>query len=305
MENPEGSIEEQSFLKRNLKTIAYIFLILTTVSWGSTFIITRTVIEEVPVFFYLTIRYTVALMGFIPYIFYIKEKINKKVILVGLISGLIYFISITAQTLGLKTTSAGKAGFITGLSTIIAPFLGWIIYKESFRKRVWLAAFISVIGMGFLFLEGEGGISIGDGLVLICAFSFGLFIIYNDKSVKQVNVYFYSIIQLGTIIICCLSFSIILNEPLDQIPFTSGGFWVIILYMGIIATTITFFFQNWSQQYVNPATTAIIFALEPVFAALFGFIFGNEILSPYGIFGSILILIAIFITIFKKKAKKL
>jgi drug/metabolite transporter (DMT)-like permease len=75
--------------------------------------------------------------------------------------------------------------------------------------------------------------------------------------------------------------------------------------MGIIATTITFFFQNWSQQHVNPATTAIIFALEPVFAAIFGFIFGNELLSPFGIFGSILILIAIFLTVVKKKAKNI
>lgn len=304
MENHDVYDKEEPFLKRNIKVIAYMFLVLTTVSWGSTFIITRTVIEDVPVFLYLTLRYSVALMGFLPYIFYIKGKINKKVLLMGFISGLIYFISITTQTLGLKTTTAGKAGFITGLSTIIAPFLGWVLFRESFRKRVWLAAFISVIGMGFLFLEGEGGISVGDGLVLMCAFFFALFIIYNDKSVKQVNIYIFSIIQLGTIIICCFSFSFILNESFTQIPLASWGFWLIILYMGVIATTLTFFFQNWSQQHVNPATTAIIFALEPVFAALFGFIFGNEILSPFGIFGSILIFIAIFITVVKKKAKK-
>jgi drug/metabolite transporter (DMT)-like permease len=157
--------------------------------------------------------------------------------------------------------------------------------------------------MGFLFLEGEAGIILGDILVLICAVFCALFIVYNDKAVKRTNIYLYSIIQLITIDICSFSFSLILGESYTLIPFSSFNFWLIILYMGFVATTLTFFFQNWSQRHVNPATTAIIFALEPVFAALFGFWFGNEVLSPLGIVGSILILIAILITVIKKKAK--
>jgi len=295
--------EKDTFIRRNFNAIAYSFLILTTISWGSTFIITKTVIEEVPLFSYLTLRFIVSLIGFLPCIIYIK-KINKKILLMGFISGLIYFAAITTQTLGLKSTTAGKAGFITGLNTIMVPFLGWIFFRESFKKRVWLAALISVVGMGLLFLEGEAGIIFGDVLVVICAVFCAFFIIYNDRAVNQVNVYLYSIIQLSTISICCFSTSLILNESYSQIPVTSLGFWLIIGYMGIIATTLTFFFQNWSQQHVNPAATAIIFALEPVFAALFGFIFGKEILSPLGITGAVLILLAIFITVIKNKPEK-
>ncbi|TFG00582.1 MAG: DMT family transporter [Promethearchaeota archaeon] len=301
MEINQGKVSKNgSFSEEKIKIIAYILLILTTILWGTTFIITKTVIETVPVFFYLTLRFSIALIGFLPFCIFIK-KINKKIILMGFISGLLYFAAIATQTLGLKTTTAGKGGFITGLNTIIVPFLGGIFFKETFKKRVWVAAFIAVIGMGFLFLEGEAGIIIGDFLVLICAVFCALFIVYNDKAVKVVNVYLFSIIQIITIILCCFIFSFLLGESYNNIPFVSVGFWAIMIYMGLIVTTFTFIFQNWSQQHVNSANTAIIFALEPVFAALFGFLFGNEILSPLGILGSILILIAIFITVFKQK----
>ena len=70
--------------------------------------------------------------------------------------------------------------------------------------------------------------------------------------------------------------------------------------MGIGVMTLTILFQNWSQRYQGPTQTAIIFTLEPVFAALFGFIIGNEILSLLGWIGCGFIFIAIIITVFKK-----
>ncbi|TXT63417.1 MAG: putative DMT superfamily transporter inner membrane protein [Promethearchaeota archaeon] len=284
----------------NKKPLALLLLILTTILWGSTFIITKTIIQDVPIFFYLGMRYSIALVGFAPYIVLLK-KMSKQIILKGFISGVLYFISIATQTIGLETTTAGKAGFITGLNTIMVPFLAYILLKQSFRKKVWLAAIISIIGMAFLFLEGEQGIIVGDIWVLICAFTCALFIIYNDRVVKTVNVYLFSIMQLITIIGFCFFFSFLLNESYNNISFTLD-FWIIMLYMGIIVTTLTFLFQNWSQKHQNSATTAIIFSLEPVFALLFGFLLGGELLSPLGFTGSALILIAIFITVYKNKS---
>lgn len=71
------------------------------------------------------------------------------------------------------------------------------------------------------------------------------------------------------------------------------------IYMGIAVMTLTILFQNWSQQYQGPTTTAIIFTLEPVFAALFGFLIGNEILSLFAWIGCGLIFFAILITVLK------
>ena len=73
------------------------------------------------------------------------------------------------QTLGIQTTTAGKAAFITGLNTIMVPFITWIGFRKVIKKRVWLAVVISISGMVFLLLEGESGIIIGDFLVLLSA----------------------------------------------------------------------------------------------------------------------------------------
>ncbi|MFX1410809.1 MAG: DMT family transporter, partial [Promethearchaeota archaeon] len=260
-------IRDSSFTSNRLKIIATILLILTTLLWGTSFIITKKVTQEIPIFLYLGLRFLIAIIGLFPYFIKIKQ-VNKRIIIWGSITGLIYFLAIVFQTTGLQTTTAGKAAFITGLSTIMVPFIAWIRFRRSLNKRIWIAVFISIIGMAFLLLERETSIIMGDILVLLCAVLYAIFIILNDKYVNLVNVYLYSIIQLIIISILCFGSSFIINETYS---FSSIelGYWVIIIYMGIVVTTGTFIFQNWGQQHQGPAQTAIIFTLEPVFAVLF------------------------------------
>ena len=289
----------------NRSLIAILLLILTTVLWGTSFIITKNITEDVPIFLYLGFRFLIAFLGFAPFFPHIKN-LNKKIFLMGLITGLIYFFGIVFQTFGLQSTTAGKAGFITGLSTVIVPFLTWIGFKKRPHIRIWFAVMLSIVGMAFLLLEGESGLFIGDILVLICALFFALYIVLNDKYVRLVDVYLYSIIQV--LIISASSFicSFILRENYDLLSYQLP-FWVIMTYMGIAVMTLTILFQNWSQQYQGPTKTAIIFTLEPVFAALFGFLIGNEILSVFAWVGFGLIFTAILITVLKanKSEKKI
>jgi drug/metabolite transporter (DMT)-like permease len=278
--------------------IAIFLLILTTVLWGTSFIITKNIIEDVPIFLYLGLRFLIAFFGFIPFFPRLKN-LNKKILLMGCITGLLYFFGILFQTYGLQLNdSAGKTGFVTGLSTIIVPFITWLGYKKRFHLRIWLAVITSVFGMALLLLEGVSGLIIGDLLVLICAFFFAIYIVLNDKYVHLVDVYLYSIIQVFVISISSFISSLILREPYN-LKLLSPPFWIILLYMGIAVMTLTVLFQNWSQQYQGPTTTAIIFTLEPVFAALFGFLIGGEVLSLFAWIGCGLIFCAILITVLK------
>ncbi len=293
--------EEKKYLQYSKnKIIANFLLILTTVLWGTTFIITKNLTQEVPIFLYLGIRFCLAIVGFLPYFIHIK-RINKKIILYGALTGLIYCFAIIFQTFGLQTTTAGKAGFITGLSTIMVPFLTWFWFKKKLKKRVWLAVIISVIGMALLLLEGESGIVVGDFLVLICAVFCAFHIVLTDKFVRLVDVYLYTIVQLTTISLFCFGSSLIFNESYDIIN-VGLPFWLIMIYLGVIVTAGTFIFQNWSQQHQGPSQTAIIFTLEPVFAVIFAsFIIGNETMSIVGWLGCALIFIAILIAVLKNK----
>lgn len=288
----------------NRKLIAIVLLILTTVLWGTSFIITKNLTQDVPIFFYLGLRFLIAFFGFIPFFPHLKN-LNRKIFVMGLVTGLMYFGGIVFQTYGLQsiTTTAGKTGFITGLSTIIVPFLTWIGFKKRPHIRIWFAIILSIAGMAFLLLESESGLFIGDILVLICAFFFAIYIVFNDKYVRLVDVYLYSIIQV--LIISASSFlcSFILGENYDLLSYQLP-FWLIMAYMGIAVMTLTILFQNWSQQYQGPTQTAIIFTLEPVFAALFGFLIGNEILSIFSWVGCGLIFIAIIITVVRSNNTK-
>jgi len=293
-------MEDITKAQGNSKTrlLANILLIVTTLLWGTSFIITKNLTQEVPVFLYLGIRFSIALIGFIPYLVRIK-RINKKIILFGTLTGLLYYFAIVFQTLGIQTTTAGKAAFITGLGTIMVPFITWLGFRKTIKKRVWLAVAISISGMVLLLLEGESSVIIGDLLVLLCAVLYALFIVLNDKYVRIVDVYLYSMVQL--IVISVLSFggSFLLNETYDLMN-VSLSFWLIFIYMGLAVTAGTFFFQNWSQQHQGPTQTAIIFTLEPVFAVIFAsFVFGNETMTPYGWLGCLLVFSAILITVLK------
>ncbi|MFX1496111.1 MAG: DMT family transporter [Promethearchaeota archaeon] len=294
--NKEKSIQDWR------KPFAIVLLILTTVLWGTTFIITKMLTQSIPIFFYLGLRYLIGLLGFIPLFFHFKY-LNKKILSTGILTGIIYYLSMIFQTYGLQTTTAGKAGFITGLSTIMVPFITWIFYKNRVQSRIWVAVLLSVIGMALLLLEGEIRIIIGDILVLGCAVFVAIFIVLNDKNVQIVDVYLYTIVQLITLTISCFLSSLLLGESYNLFT-TQLNFWLIMLYMGFGTTSLTFIFQNWGQKYQGPSQTAIIFTLEPVFAALFGFLLGNEILTTFNWIGMSLIFIAIFITVIKSNSRK-
>jgi len=280
------------------KITANILLISTTILWGTSFIITKTLTQSLPMFFYIGIRFLIAIIGLFPYFIRIK-KFNKKILLLGSLTGLIYYFGIVFQTWGLQTTTAGKTAFITGLSTTMVPFISWIGLKKAIKKRIWVAVIISVLGMAILLLEGASGIIIGDLLVLICAILYAFFVVLNDKYVRIVDVYLYSMVQL--LVICLLSFgsSFLIQEAFD-FGSVDLSFWLTMIYMGIAVTTLTFLFQNWSQQYQGPSQTAIIFTLEPVFAVIFAsFILGNETMTFFGWLGCSLIFIAILIIVLK------
>lgn len=284
-----------------LRLIALLLLIITTILWGSSFIITKIVTKSVPIFLYLGIRFTISLFGFIPFLIHIK-KINRRVLSTGGLTGLIFFLGILFQTYGMQGISAGKTGFISGLSTVIVPFMTWFWIKKQIEKRIWVAVIFSVIGMAFLLLEGESGFIIGDVLVLMCAFFFALFIVLNDKYVKLVDIYLYTMIQLSIVALLSFVSSLLLNESFDFIS-ADLNFWLIMLYLGIVVAALTFIFQNWSQKYVDSTHTAIILTLEPVFAVFFGVLIANETLSLLGWIGCSLIFSAILITSIKNKHK--
>ncbi len=307
-DNIDSAVKEQLVISKRHNIGSLIVLILTNVLWGSSFILTKILTNnQIPIFFYIGLRFTIALLGFLPFVFRLKH-ITKSLLLTSLFTGFLYFFSILFQTYGLQYTTAGKAGFITGLGTVFVPFILFLAFKKPIKKKIWLAVALSIIGMAFLLLEGELILEIspllliGNILVFLCAVLYAFYIVFNDLFVKDNDIYAYTIIQLVVISVMGYIGSFIIGETMN-LSSLEVNYWLVLMYMGLIVTSLTFIFQNWGQRYQNPTVTAIIFTLEPVFAILFGYLIGNEILSISGWIGSILIFCALLLAIPRNKRK--
>lgn len=291
MQNDPDSTSKQRFSE--------FLLILTTIIWGTTFIITKMAISVIPPLFYMGERFLFASLVFLPVLKRFKG-FNLEQLKISLVGGLIFFISNATQTIGMKFTSASNAGFITGLNVILVPVFLAIIFKQKVNKYLWIGVILSIIGIGFLSFRGFESLSLGDPLVLICAIMYAFYIIYIDRNLSKIDIYVFSMVQLlaisGYSFISSSIFEnwgVIFSSGVSSI-FTINNF-LILLYMGAIASSSTIVFQIYGQRHVSPTRCAIIFSLEPVFAGFFAVIIGHEIINFYMIIGASLIFIGIMI----------
>lgn len=291
------------------KALAIILLVVTTILWGSTFIITKNTTEIVPPFFYMTIRFFIAGFAFLIFVSRFKG-LTRYHIKISAIGGLYYFLSNATQTLGLNYTTASKAGFITGLNVIMVPIFLHIFYKHKVNKLLWFGVILATIGTALLTLvkNGPDQISWGDPLIFLCAVLYALYIIYLDNHLCEIDIIAFSSLQMLFVGIYSLLSSFLLDDwsyitsNIEAVIFTPSNI-AILLYMGVIATSGSLLTQFYGQTKVSATKAAIIFALEPVFATLFGIWIGGETLTILTVIGAIFILVGIVISEIKIKRK--
>ena len=282
---------------------ADLLLLSVAIAWGVTFLMVQDAISTTPVYSFLFFRFALAslLMFFIAYKY--LNFINKKTVIYGVILGVFLFSAFATQTFGLAYTQSSIVAFITGLNVICVPFLAYFIFKEKITKNVLLGSFIAVFGLYLLTMSGTLTFEKGEFLTLICAFLFALQIIFTGKFSKEVNVFLLVLFQLITVAILSLIFSLLLEEKTFDISYNYAFFKAVII-TAVFATVYAFLIQTYMQQFTTATKTAIIFAMEPVSAAIFAYITVNESLSATQVFGAILIVFATIIAELQFKKSK-
>lgn len=269
-------------------------LLLVTVGWGASFILTKNSLSEISTFNFLAIRFFLAFA--ISSIIFIRDmiKIDRNTLKYGIILGAILFCSFAFQTMGLCYTSASKSGFITGVNVVLVPIFSSLLIKRIPDKKTIISVIIAFVGLGMLTLNGDIlEVNIGDIYTLISAVLFALYIIFVGKFTKDVKSVPFAIIQLGVVGFFSVLTSFAFETPI--IP-TNYNVWINILILSIVCTSGAYIVQNVAQRYTSPSHTALIFTAEPVFAALFGYVIFGEILSSNGLIGAVLILFGMLIT---------
>jgi len=289
-----------------MKRSLYADLILLSVAliWGTTFLIVQHAVQALPPLAFNGIRFTgAALLFFIILIFVHRDwlkHVNKRLLWHGFVLGVLLFGGYGFQTYGLLYTTSSNAGFITGLSVVLVPFFSMWFLRQRLNWIAWLSAAVALIGL-FLLSTGGASLSInfGDLLVLLCAICFALQIVATGRYAPEHPTLLLVTIQLGTVGILGIIGSILLEDTgtmQDWIHLASQP--EVLMALGItllFGTAFAFWAQTYCQKYTSPARVAIIFAMEPVFAGITGYIWGNEKLGVTAIIGCVLMFISMLI----------
>ncbi|WP_457559589.1 DMT family transporter [Candidatus Harpocratesius sp.] len=281
--------------------LGIIFLLITTILWGSTFTITNQITQYVSPMFYMAIRYLIGFLVFLPFFHHFRQT-NLEFWKITLKASSLLWASFALQTIGIQLTTAAKSAFITGLNVIMVPIFAALIYRQKVRKIIWISTLLALIGISLMSLSGLNRFEFGDFLVFLCDIFYALYILYLEKKLPHVDLIAFSAFQLA--FLSCFSFiaSFIFENSfskftLSLISLVQPPFGWYILYMGLIATSAATLFQMKGQKMVSATQAAIVFALEPIFGAFFAVIIGNEELTWQIIVGGTLIMAGIFLTI--------
>jgi len=281
-------------MKRPL--FADISLLLVTLIWGTTFVLVQNAIDFLPPFAFNGIRFFIAafLLFICLIVFDSKQlrRMNVKILLSGVFIGFWLFIGYVTQTIGLLYTTTSKAGFITGLSVVLVPIFSFVLLKQYPSRNAIIGVVTATIGLFLLTLTDVSALNIGDGLVFICAISFAMHIIVTGKFSSKYPTLLLTVIQISTVAILSIISSFFFEDwkkSFNMEVLFSKDVIIALIITSVFATAIAFFVQTNFQKYTSATRVALIFAMEPVFAALTGYFWAQERLSISAVLGCILI----------------
>lgn len=247
--------------------------------------------------FYLGVRYLLAAILLLPVARHLRHA-PRETVRVGVLAGALQVVAIVTQTWGLQSTTASKAGFLTGLSVVLVPVFLRLFWKHPVSRRVWASVGLATTGIYVLSFAGFEPATGGDVLVLACAISYAFYIIYLDFKLDRVHVAAFAVVQCCTI--AGISFALSAVFEADQLTGAAVAGWATqpalvgaLVYMGVVGTGVVFLTQCHGQRRVPATRAALIFTLEPVFATAFGIALGGETLGWHTVVGAGLIFGAI------------
>jgi drug/metabolite transporter (DMT)-like permease len=283
-------------------TIADLSLLFISFVWGTTFVLVQNAIATLEPFAFNGFRFLIAfLILFLALIVFQRKQLqflSKQIIVSGIILGFWLFLGYATQTLGLLYTTSSKAGFITGLSVVLVPLFSFILLKQKPGFGAIIGVCIATIGLFLLTMTDLSALNIGDLFVLICAVGFAMQIIFTGKYSEKYPTLLLTTIQILTVSVLSGFCSLIFEDFKGMLTvnvFTNTSVIVALFVTSVFATALAFFAQTGVQKFTTPTRVALIFAMEPVFAAIAGYYWADERLSYSAIAGCLLIFLGMLL----------
>jgi drug/metabolite transporter (DMT)-like permease len=267
---------------------ALLALVVVTAVWGVTFVQVKDALELYPLFAFLAVRFAIASVALAPVAAPRLRRAGwKPATLLGGLLALGYAL----QTAGLDRTSVSSTGFITGLYVVFTPLFAYALFRITVARVVVLGVGLSLVGLALLAGVGVGEPG-GDALVLAGAAAFSLQIALMERYAPRYDAVAFTFIEM---LAAFVGFAVI-AVALGQVEVPHGWtVWGALIVTGVFASALGFLVQTWAQRQLSAARTALAFAMEPVWTAIFGFWLAGDRLGAVGWTGAALIMAGIVV----------
>ncbi len=255
-------------------------LLLVTLVWGGTFTVIKSALATITPSTFVLTRFGIATALAVAIWPRSLRLADRDLLVKGLVLGGLFGIGFVLQSIGLALTSASSSAFITGTMVAFVPFVFRIIEGTRVQRSHIVTVGVVILGL-WLFTEPEAkGINLGDVLTLIAAVLWAVYIVYIDLWTKELReqpqkLNLLVILQFASTVVIALMGTWFLDAPHTttqwSIPLVGG-----ILYCAILASVFTTWAQTRFQQYTHPVRAGVIYAMEPIFAAVIALIALHE-----------------------------
>ncbi|MFT6631404.1 MAG: drug/metabolite transporter (DMT)-like permease [Bacteriovoracaceae bacterium] len=278
-----------------------LLLALAAMIWGAGFIATKWTLVDYGPYWSNSIRFIVAAVFIAPILLYkfrIKGR-SWKFYAWPFICSIVLYFSMQTQTIGLAFTTAAKSGFITTFYAFFTPIILMFVKGVRYQKTYWPLLALSLFGIALLCNLEFSGFNKGDAWTLVCAVLFAIHILITSKITKDYNSFELNGYQCLFVAIISIPFALIMEGPLNLEPilrpltndFSTPLIGFIIL--GVFSSNIAFTIQAHAQKTIPPHIVGLIFLLESIFAAVFGYYFLSETLTTMNLVGCLLVLLSL------------
>lgn len=287
-------------MTRRVEIFALIALTSVAAIWGASFVLMKDALKGQSVDDFLATRFIIATLVLILINPKALAQISPEMLRKGFLLGFFLGSGYLFQTIGLHLTTAATTGFITGLYVVFTPILGALFLKSHVTKNEWIGVGMATVGLALLSFKGFS-IGMGELSILLSALFFAFHILGLGKWSEKFATYPLTIVQLGTIAILT-SILAVVDDGYER-PNTDQE-WKATIFTAILATSVAFLVQTWSQSKMDATVVAVVLTLEVVFAALFAVLAGQESLTAKATLGGALIFAAMLLMQVRQNPKE-
>jgi drug/metabolite transporter (DMT)-like permease len=250
-------------------------LVAVTAVWGVTFVQVKDAVAIYPILPFLALRFGIASAVLAPAVPRVRG-LGRRGVVAAALAGALLGAGYVLQTLGLERTSVSSAGFVTGMYVVLTPLIALVLFLLRVGAAAWGGVALATAGLAML-AGIHGGSATGDLLVLAAAAIYSLQIVLMERYAPLYDPFAFTLVEMS-VAFAGLTLAAI---PTAAVP-RGLTVWGALLVTGVFASALGFLVQTWAQQRTSATRTALVFTLEPVWAALFGYTLAGDRLGALG-----------------------